>query len=454
MYFYFVALALFVLSSFFPVYFPFSESKTATNVDTRSSSSSPSLFFFSPDVHDGTMTDLAASLTAFNHSVFFYNYKCSLPAYSEMKRRVVTDQQYVMQDLKQEQPQILFPTKEICKTNKLFSYNMDSVHRIWKLFRGNRVFQQVDAILCMFYPSECQNYIVFNKTVVFIPAHRFLIRRCYNNDSSSLLKWMFNQPKAPVIVMAAGRYDAEYINYYSGKNVPYIISSTILLYTPPVIYSPIWNEFLYAPFKNNIYSKKYKQMVTDACTREGKPCFLVNIRERVKGRFHYRDINKFKAAVVFPYAVLSYYLADLVATAIPMFVPSPSFIMENEVAHDIKASDSHYCGAQFQEPPKHPKSKHPFSPEDHSANATEYWLRYASYYTPCSIVFRNMSHLVHLMQNTNYSEVYQCNLNYRKQILDHNRREWNNLFQMIVKHRRMPNSIRESLDWYKESTFY
>ena len=294
MYFYFVALALFVLSSFFPVYFPFSESKTATSVDTRSSSSSPSLLFFSPDVHDGTMTDLAASLTAFNHSVFFYNYKCSLPAYSEMKRRVVTDQQYVMQDLKQEQPQILFPTKEICKTNKLFSYNMDSVHRIWKLFRGNRVFQQVDAILCMFYPSECQNYIVFNKTVVFIPAHRFLIRRCYNNDSSSLLKWMFNQPKAPVIVMAAGRYDAEYINYYSGKNVPYIISSTILLYTPPVIYSPIWDEFLYAPFKNNIYSKKYKQMVADACTREGKPCFLVNIRERVKGRFHYRDINKFK----------------------------------------------------------------------------------------------------------------------------------------------------------------
>ena len=299
MYFYFVALALFVLSSFFPVYFPFSESKTATSVDTRSSSSSPSLLFFSPDVHDGTMTDLAASLTAFNHSVFFYNYKCSLPAYSEMKRRVVTDQQYVMQDLKQEQPQILFPTKVICKTNKLFSYNMDSVHRIWKLFRGNRVFQQVDAILCMFYPSECQNYIVFNKTVVFIPAHRFLIRRCYNNDSSSLLKWMFNQPKAPVVVMAAGRYDAEYINYYSGKNVPYIISSTILLYTPPVIYSPIWNEFLYAPFKNNIHSKKYKQMVTDACTREGKPCFLVNIRERVKGRFHYRDINKFKAAVSF-----------------------------------------------------------------------------------------------------------------------------------------------------------
>ena len=215
-----------------------------------------------------------------------------------------------------------------------------------------------------------------------------------------------------------------------------------------------WDEFLYAPFKNNTYFKKYQQMVTDACARERKPCFLVNMRERVKGRFQYKDINKFKAAVVFPYAVLSYYLADLVTTAIPMFVPSPSFIVENGIAHDIKASDSHYCGARFQEPPKHPKSKHPFSPEDHSEKATEYWLQYASYYTPCSIVFQNMSHLVYLMQKTNYSEVYQCNLNYRKQILEHNRREWNKLFQKIEKHRRMPNSIRESLDWYKESTFY
>lgn len=435
-----------------------SESRTITSVDVRYSPSSSfmssSLFFFSPDVHDGTMTDLAVSLTALNHSIFFYNYKGTLPAYTGLREKVITDKQYSFQDVKPKNPQILFPTKEVCKTYKLFSYNMQAVHRIWKLFRHNEVFQRVDAIICMFYPSECQNYIVFNKTVVFIPAHRFLIRRCSFSNSSSLIKWMFYQPKAPVIVMAAGRYDAEYLNYYSGRNVPFIISSTVLLYSPPSRYSPIWNEYLYAPFKKNIYYEQYQKMVIDACTEQNKPCSLVNIRERVKGRFKLSDINKFKAVIVFPYAVLSYYLADLVTTAIPMFVPSPSFIVKNGIAHDIKASDSHYCGAQFEEPPKHAKSKHPFSPEDHSEEATQYWLQYASYYTPCAVIFQNMTHLVNLMQTTNYTAVYYCNISYRQQILDHNNKEWSKLFRKIEKNRRMPNSIRESLAWYNESTFY
>ena len=455
---YYVCLAIFVLSSSFFTLSHYPVWQTVTNLDIRYSKFSPlaasSLFFFSPDVHDGTMTDLAASLTAFNHSVFFYNYKGNLPAYTDLRKKVVTDQQYTFQDMKNDNPRILFPTKEVCKSYKLFSYNMKAVHRIWNLFRGNRVFQQVDAIICMFYPSECQNYIVFNKTVVFIPAHRFLIRRCFINDSSSLLKWMFNQPKAPVIVMAVGKYDAEYINYYSGRKVPYIISSTILLYTPPPRYSPLWEDFLYAPFKINEYFKKYQKMVIDACSEENRPCSLVNIRERVRGRFKLEDINKFKAVIVFPYAVLSYYLADLVTTAIPMFVPSPSFIVKNHIAHDIRASDSHYCGDRFQEPPKHAMSRHPFSPEDPSEKATEYWLQFASYYTPCSIIFQNMTHLVQLMHTTNYSKVYLCNIDYRKQIMDHNKMEWNKLFHKIEKHRKMPNSVQESLVWFNESTFY
>ena len=183
------------------------------------------------------------------------------------------------------------------------------------------------------------------------------------------------------------------------------------------------------------------------------PCCF-NIREKIKRKFTYSDINSFKAVIVFPYAVLSYYLADLITAAIPMFVPSPSFIVQNRISYDMKARDPSYCGKRFQEPPKHPNSKHLYSPEDYSKEATEYWLQFASYYTPCSIVFNNIPHLVQLMKSTNYSHVYECNLKYRKHIINHNKAQWNKLFQRIEVNRVMPNSLSQSLKWFGETSFY
>ena len=234
----------------------------------------------------------------------------------------------------------------------------------------------------------------------------------------------------------------------------YIYSSTVLLYSPPNIYSPSTSGFLFAPFRKNDVYNKYRNQIVTTCKKHNYNCTVVNIRDRIKKYFTYTDINKFKAAIVFPYAVLSYYLADLITTAIPMFVPSPSFIVESKIGVDMKARNKYYCGNRFQEPPKHPKSKHFYSPESYSKKATEYWLQFASYYTLCSVVFTSIPHLVQLMKTTNYSKVYECNLNYRKHIINHNRMEWSKLFQKININRRMPKSIKESLDWYGERSFY
>ena len=415
---------------------------------------SKSLLCFSPDVHDGTMTDLAISLTSQGHSIYFYNKKGALPAYTGLRSKTLSEKQYLRLSGTKNKSRIIFASRQLCKTSKLFAYNMKSVERLWWTFRNDILFKRADAIICMFYPSECQNYLAFNKTVIFMPAHRFLIKRCSSNDSKSLIKWMFNKPKAPIIVMAAGKYDAEYINYYSGKNVDYIIASTVLMYSPPRSYSPKYNEYLYAPFKRNPFYQQYSTQIPEACNSSNFECPVVHIREKIKGRFTYSDINSFKAVIVFPYAVLSYYLADLITTAIPMFVPSPSFIVQNKISYDMKAGDPSYCGKRFQEPPRHPNSKHLYSPEDSSEEATEYWLQYASYYTPCSIIFNNISHLVELMKTTNYSHVYECNLKYRQHIINHNKMQWNMLFRKIQVNRVMPTSWNESLNWFGETSFY
>ena len=88
----------------------------------------------------------------------------------------------------------------------------------------------------------------------------------------------------------------------------------------------------------------------------------------------------------------------------------------------MKTSDPSYCGKRFVEPPRHPNSKHPYSPEDSSSEASENWLKFASFYTPCSIQFNSYPHLVQLMKSTNLSSVYECNKNVRQYILKHKRK--------------------------------
>ena len=398
------------------------------------------------------MTDLSVSLTTYHHSIFFFNTKCALPAYTGLRSRTLTDKQFL--NVRNKSSRILFPKKEICKKARLHVYNMDYVKELWELFSKNAVFRSVDAIICMFYPSQCQNYLVFNKTTVFVPAHRLFIKRCRQGEVDVLLKWMFSQPRASVIVMAAGRYDAEYIHYYTGREVPYLIASTALMYSPPELYSPQYKEFLYAPFKKRKIDEIIIKNLTEACANASYACPIVRIRDKFKRPFSYSDINKFKAVVVFPYAVLSYYLADLVTTAIPMFVPSPSFMVKYRLGYDRRTSDPSYCGKRFVEPPRHPNSKHLYSPEDSSKEASEYWLKFASFYTPCSIQFNSYPHLVQLMKTTNLSSVYECNKNYRQYIINHNKEQWMSLFSQIERGRLFPKSINDSLTWYNEESFF
>ena len=141
----------------------------------RQMSDSKSLLFFSPDIHDGTMTDLAVSLTSQNHSIFLYNSKCALPAYTGLRSVTLSEEQYLQLSGINNKSRIIFASPDLCKKSKLFAYNMTYVNELWSTFQHNSLFKRVDAIICMFYPSDCQSYIAFNKTVIFMPANRFLI---------------------------------------------------------------------------------------------------------------------------------------------------------------------------------------------------------------------------------------------------------------------------------------
>lgn len=181
---------------------------------------------------------------------------------------------------------------------------------------------------------------------------------------------------------------------------------------------------------------------------------IVRIQEIIRRSFELNDINRFKAAILFPYAMLSYYIADLITTAIPLFVPSPRMMARENIGFDAMNNDIQYCWTRANELPRHPNTTHPYSPEDRSIRVVEYWTQYASFYIPCSIQFNDYNHLARLMRTTNYSSVFECNLQYRETIKQHNDRVWKQLFPKIQRNRRFPDSIADSLEWFNETTFF
>ena len=84
---------------------------------------SKSLLFFSPDIHDGTTTDLAVSLTSQNHSVFFYNGKGALPAYTGLRSKTLSEKQYLQLSGTNNKSRIVFASPALCR-------NLSSLHTI------------------------------------------------------------------------------------------------------------------------------------------------------------------------------------------------------------------------------------------------------------------------------------------------------------------------------------
>ena len=83
---------------------------------------SKSLLFFSPDIHDGTTTDLAVSLTSQNYSVF-YNGKGALPAYTGLRSKTLSEKHYLQLSGSNNKSRIVFASPALCR-------NLSSLHTI------------------------------------------------------------------------------------------------------------------------------------------------------------------------------------------------------------------------------------------------------------------------------------------------------------------------------------
>ena len=403
-----------------------------------------SYVLMTPDIHDGTRVDLASNILSLNQTLYLTSAKIHLPHYSNLRKRETSEQSY----LAHPRSSLVIGNRSLCKNTPFKKYNENVSINMFQLLAKTEMFSKVDAIVCMFYPAICQNYVALNKTIIYMPAHRFFIKRCTKNDIDSYFYWMFNS-KSSKIVVAAGQYDAEYINYFTGKKIPYIIASTILTYpNPPLNSSRRMN--IVAPFKEE--GTKWLPILRKNAREMNYKYPFASIRS-FKHPFSLDELASFQSVIVFPYAVLSYYLCDIITSTIPMFVPSPEFILDYNLMHDYRNTGK-YCPQNAYQPPKSNLTRHPYSPEDNSRDARLYWLQFASFYTPCVTVFSSFEDLFKKLQSTDFNKVRQCNREYRQTILNHNRKQWEAILQQIDQGRIIPESYSDFLKWENRSSVY
>lgn len=202
------------------------------------------------------------------------SYKPTLPRYYNLsfpKSRIFSNQSKEKQYIEPSKRLIKYFYKGIMNNDTELKYNYDVIKNDYK-------FQNVDAIVCMFYPSHCQFFIPFNKTVIFIPAHRFTIKRCSNEDVAKLIHFMFSYPDH-IVVYAGGLYDREYINCYTGYSVPIIYSSSLFAYPEPQSYNPVFEEYLVAPLKH--YKVRYLENMTEVCHNHNYSCSFTTIKVKL-----------------------------------------------------------------------------------------------------------------------------------------------------------------------------
>ena len=404
--------------------------------------------FFSPDIHDGTRRDLALSLYNLNQSIILSSKKCDLPKYSIVHSMRRTDSELT----KPVFPSMFITNETMCSKIICRSYNNMQAERVFNIMKDYSKISFVDAFICAFYPAECLNYVTTNKTVVFLPAHRFLLKLCNPYQIPTALYWMFHSGLPNIRVIAMGRYDKEYINYFTGMDVPFLYPSSLYEYTPPMRRTVFFDEILVAPFKGR-WARDYAAQLNDIALQKGINVTFMTTGQKLRRPFTYDDLNRFKAVVVFPYAVLSYYLCDITTAGIPMVLPSRTYLSTHTVLVDYRNQDYPYCNGRAQMPDKHPDSRHPFSPEDNSTEARYYWTQFAYFFTPCTTTFDSLEDIPRIVQNMNYEELYRCNLQYNEVMKVHNRRVWSSLIDSID-HRQMANEFDAVLKTVNRTAVY
>ena len=388
------------------------------NDNSKCDSSKYNVVFGSSDVHNGPKMDISSVLANMNQTYVYIGKKPS-ENYPEITS---------LPQIKQYHIKDSYPLRVYNDHSTKMSPNWPSMNTKW--YKKRNLDKKIDAFICSFPASMCQLWIPMNKSIIFLPAHRYNLGRCSVNewrkldeDILELNKSSSNQGHS---IGAVSRYDVEYIRYYTG------IQATLV----PSFGGFYYDSSLYVGNKNEILvfsyppkSKFFLKKVQESLLPEYSAVQVYDIYPK----YTPEKLGQHRAVITLPYSVMSYRTTELYALGMPLFVPSIKFYsnyngLGNSLT-DLKSTDnwlglgwdrtstSHpYCSAdpklesQMRPKPGSAKSIHPYSPnldifED--AESENYWLQFADFYDwPHIQYFDDYHHLKKLILNTNFTKVH------------------------------------------------
>ncbi|UJR35113.1 hypothetical protein I4U23_027884 [Adineta vaga] len=403
-------------------------------------SSSSSLKFWVINNHDGCRVDTATLLQGLNQTIIIADLVGRRNPYIKAFTR----------------PNIIFLKEKhqlarLMHTHRSHSDRLteDDIRNFFSFYHKDPVMFSTNAFYCSFPMSLCEVYMPFNRTVIWLPAHRFTLARCSRPEIDRLIQHLQQsvhpnqQPKH--FLAAAGRYDQEYIKYYTGLDAILLPANSLWYAFNITKFTQKRNEILVGPLQH--LSHHLIANMTEAA-KSKKSTFIFATAKSLYGRYELDQIADHRAVVILPYAVLSYGITELYALGIPMFVPSIKFLVELKLIYDRTLIDIHYCGSylNFSDMPKqHPNSHHPYSPEDIISNeGMSYWLQFADYYQlPYIQTFSSWEELIDKLTGTNFVQInqqmFEENVKRKAKLIEN----WQNIIRQID---REPRLIPDSYD--------
>ena len=187
-------------------------SSTSITIGSSTTQSLTPRVFWTSDLHDGTRCDISTTLAqGLGQEVILAGLKLDRAVYPTCMGSNV---HLPLQPLAPLIARLM---------DSGYYINEEETHQLFEYYKNDTDMQRTDAFVCMFPLSYCEAFLPFNKTVVYLAAHRYPLGRC-----SSRARWdrlsqhLIEAASKGHIVAAMGRYDAEYINVCRGWKKQYL----------------------------------------------------------------------------------------------------------------------------------------------------------------------------------------------------------------------------------------
>ena len=426
-------------------FYPTVETNDSNSKDEFEASITKTFTIWTSDLHTGSRTDVPTLLTNLGQHVIKASHEGTIKS-DEARHPGAYDKIKIHRNISS-----IIEKSYRTHTTRLTE---SMIKENFEFFKTQSEVAATDIFLCQFPSSMCEMWMPFNKTIAFVPVHRYNLGRCNRQDWERLDQHlqMLVSATSPALIGAGSVYDQEYLRHYTGLS-PLPLYSTCVQYTKPALhpYKPVHDEIL---FVSHLGKKQEAAIISQV--KKFKMAEMYSLYPS----YTWADLTNHRALVYIPYSVMSYKLCDFYSLGIPLFVPSVKFYRTIiTFGQDRTVLSSFYCtNRRYNNLPDpnldeimkpHPSSTHPYSPNADASTdqeAESYWLQMSDFYEwPHITTFDNISDLERKLETANFQQIHDLMVKEVERKREAVSKTWTKALARMETGRKVPKDYKTAL---------